>query len=70
MKSKSIGHETNLKGWISTRGGCYAASTGDPYISCTTFNILAPIYKRLDKEVVEFLVIVPEFVLFSFNWVF
>ncbi|XXG77585.1 hypothetical protein AAC387_Pa08g1712 [Persea americana] len=50
MKSKSIGHETNLKGWISTRGGCYAASTGDPYISCTTFNILAPIYKRLDKE--------------------
>ncbi|KAF5188905.1 Calcium-binding endonuclease/exonuclease/phosphatase family, partial [Thalictrum thalictroides] len=22
----------------------------DPCISCTTFNILAPIYKRLDKE--------------------
>jgi len=23
----------------------------DPCVSCTTFNILAPIYKRLDKEV-------------------
>ncbi|GLT34252.1 hypothetical protein SLA2020_087760 [Shorea laevis] len=27
-----------------------ASTMGDPCISCTTFNILAPIYKRLDKE--------------------
>lgn len=26
------------------------ATTSDPCVSCTTFNILAPIYKRLDKD--------------------
>ncbi|XXG66985.1 hypothetical protein AAC387_Pa06g0431 [Persea americana] len=49
MKSNSIAHENKLKRRVSTRGGSYA-STADPCVSCTTFNILAPIYKRLDKE--------------------
>lgn len=53
MKSNSIAHENKLKRWVSTRGGSYA-STADPCVSCTTFNILAPIYKRLDKEVMDF----------------
>ncbi|GLT79855.1 hypothetical protein SLA2020_513270 [Shorea laevis] len=33
-----------------SNSGCVASTMGDPCISCTTFNILAPIYKRLDKE--------------------
>lgn len=53
MKSNSIVHENKLKGWVSKRGGRYA-STADPCLSCTTFNILAPIYKRLDREVMGF----------------
>lgn len=70
MKSNSIGHENNLKGWISTRGGIYASSSNsDPYISCTTFNILAPIYKRLDKEVGEFRYCALFFVIFFDNGV-
>lgn len=32
--------------------GCGAdAGMKEPCVSCTTFNILAPIYKRLDEEV-------------------
>ncbi|RZC73895.1 hypothetical protein C5167_049379 [Papaver somniferum] len=41
-------NSSKVKGRIS-RIGTYA-SMADPCISCTTFNILAPIYKRLDKE--------------------
>ncbi|OVA19934.1 Endonuclease/exonuclease/phosphatase [Macleaya cordata] len=48
VKSNSSGHESKVKGRIS-RIGTYA-TMADPCISCTTFNILAPIYKRLDKE--------------------
>ncbi|XP_058085433.1 uncharacterized calcium-binding protein At1g02270 [Magnolia sinica] len=48
VKSNSTGHESKLKGWISKRGS-YGSMT-DPCVSCTTFNILAPIYKRLDTE--------------------
>ncbi|XP_010251179.1 PREDICTED: uncharacterized calcium-binding protein At1g02270 isoform X2 [Nelumbo nucifera] len=44
----STGHDSKLNGRIS-RTGSYASMT-EPCISCTTFNILAPIYKRLDKE--------------------
>ncbi|KAF8379841.1 hypothetical protein HHK36_029290 [Tetracentron sinense] len=49
VKSNSTGHDSKLKGRISRLGSC-ASSMTDSYISCTTFNILAPIYKRLDKE--------------------
>ncbi|KAL6004113.1 hypothetical protein ACLOJK_004660 [Asimina triloba] len=48
-RSNSMENESTLKGWISNRGG-YASMAPDPCVSCTTFNILAPIYKRLDEE--------------------
>lgn len=35
--------------WAS-KGALSYAAMADPCVSCTTFNILAPIYKRLDKE--------------------
>jgi hypothetical protein len=48
----------NGNGTISrTNSGCgYVSSTSsamtdEPCVSCTTFNILAPIYKRLDQKV-------------------
>ncbi|KAJ0111665.1 hypothetical protein Patl1_00723 [Pistacia atlantica] len=33
-----------------TNGGYLTSVMGEPCISCTTFNILAPIYKRLDEQ--------------------
>ncbi|KAK8284367.1 hypothetical protein V6Z12_D08G155500 [Gossypium hirsutum] len=33
-----------------TRTGHACSTMGEPCISCTTFNILAPIYKRLDQQ--------------------
>ncbi|XVE77366.1 hypothetical protein DITRI_Ditri13aG0056500 [Diplodiscus trichospermus] len=40
-----------FKGTILRTKPHYAASTiGEPCVSCTTFNILAPIYKRLDHQ--------------------
>lgn len=33
-----------------SESGCAASTIGGNSISCTTFNILAPIYKRIDKE--------------------
>lgn len=50
----SAGNETNvLNGTISrTSNGLFSPTmTEEPSISCTTFNILAPIYKRLDHQV-------------------
>ena len=47
----------NGNGTISrTNSGCgcvssVAAMIDEPCVSCTTFNILAPIYKRLDQKV-------------------
>ncbi|OAY48786.1 uncharacterized calcium-binding protein At1g02270 [Manihot esculenta] len=49
----SAGNETNvLNGTISrTSNGLFSPTmTEEPSISCTTFNILAPIYKRLDHQ--------------------
>lgn len=45
------------KGRVS-RIGSYAIAEPNS-ISCTTFNILAPIYKRLNLEVVFFLFLLP-----------
>ncbi|KAF9600898.1 hypothetical protein IFM89_013805 [Coptis chinensis] len=46
--SGSIVQESRRKGRISRIVS--HALVAEPCISCTTFNILAPIYKRLDKE--------------------
>ncbi|GMJ00991.1 hypothetical protein like AT1G02270 [Hibiscus trionum] len=35
---------------LRTKSGKFASSTSEPCVSCTTFNILAPIYKRLDQQ--------------------
>ncbi|XP_077248312.1 putative calcium-binding protein At1g02270 isoform X2 [Tasmannia lanceolata] len=48
VKSNSTGQENKIKGWISRRASL--PSITEPCVSCTTFNILAPIYKRLDNE--------------------
>lgn len=51
VRSNTTGHDNNkLKGWISPWSSGNCTSMADPCVSCTTFNILAPIYKRLDKE--------------------
>ncbi|XP_043712390.1 uncharacterized calcium-binding protein At1g02270 isoform X2 [Telopea speciosissima] len=47
-KTNSTKQDGKLQGRISILGS--QAATTDPCISCTTFNILAPIYKRLDTE--------------------
>lgn len=47
-------------------GGCgpavktSSATNAEYSVSCTTFNILAPIYKRLDKEVPSSSLLVPQ----------
>ncbi|XP_068635046.1 uncharacterized calcium-binding protein At1g02270-like isoform X2 [Aristolochia californica] len=48
VKNNSGVFENKVKGRVSRRGP--HASMTDPCVSCTTFNILAPIYKRLDEE--------------------
>ncbi|GMI73682.1 hypothetical protein like AT1G02270 [Hibiscus trionum] len=35
---------------LRTKSGKFASSISEPCVSCTTFNILAPIYKRLDQQ--------------------
>ncbi|KAK8636165.1 hypothetical protein V6N13_004873 [Hibiscus sabdariffa] len=35
---------------LRTKSGKFASSISEPCFSCTTFNILAPIYKRLDQQ--------------------
>ncbi|KAL4187090.1 hypothetical protein AMTRI_Chr09g37410 [Amborella trichopoda] len=45
VNSISNKSENNLKRWIRRR---VSSNSSDPCVSCTTFNILAPIYKRLD----------------------
>ncbi|KAF5732024.1 putative carbon catabolite repressor protein [Tripterygium wilfordii] len=43
----------SVRGTISrtSSGSCISSSkVGEPCISCTTFNILAPIYKRIDQQ--------------------
>ncbi|XP_021279979.1 uncharacterized calcium-binding protein At1g02270-like isoform X4 [Herrania umbratica] len=35
---------------LRTKTGYVSSTMGEPCVSCTTFNILAPIYKRLDQQ--------------------
>ncbi|XP_022735139.1 uncharacterized calcium-binding protein At1g02270-like isoform X2 [Durio zibethinus] len=35
---------------LRTKPGYVSSTMGEPCVSCTTFNILAPIYKRLDQQ--------------------
>ncbi|XP_022757657.1 uncharacterized calcium-binding protein At1g02270-like isoform X2 [Durio zibethinus] len=35
---------------LRTKNGYVSSTMGEPCFSCTTFNILAPIYKRLDQQ--------------------
>ncbi|XP_044501311.1 uncharacterized calcium-binding protein At1g02270-like isoform X2 [Mangifera indica] len=48
----SSGNDSSVYEWSSlkTNGEYLFTATEEPCISCTTFNILAPIYKRLDQQ--------------------
>lgn len=42
-----------------SNSGYVSSIMGECCISCTTFNILAPIYKRLDHQVSSYICLVP-----------
>lgn len=49
--SNPIGHETLSRSCNGSFVSVEEPKAGTGLISCTTFNILAPIYKRLDQQV-------------------
>lgn len=64
----SSGNDSGLfKRSISRANSGFLSSTmAEPCISCTTFNILAPIYKRLDQQVCLSLSVLCVIFLFGF----